>query len=82
MQVFENFASVHAYLNQRLPQAWPSGHAYTLDRMRQLMDYLGNPQDSYKAIHIAGTSGKTSTAYYVASLLRQAGFKVGLTVPM
>lgn len=80
MQVFKDFASVHAYLNKRLPQAWPSGHAYTLDRMRQLMEYLGNPQDSYKAIHVAGTSGKTSTAYYCASLLRQAGFTVGLTV--
>jgi dihydrofolate synthase / folylpolyglutamate synthase len=80
MQAFRSFADVHTYLNSHLPQAWPSGHAYTLDRMRSLMDYLGNPQDTYKTIHIAGTSGKTSTSYYAASLLRQAGFKVGLTV--
>jgi dihydrofolate synthase/folylpolyglutamate synthase len=53
---------------------------YTLDRMRQLMDSLGNPQDTYKVVHVAGTSGKTSTSYYMAALLTQTGAKVGLTV--
>lgn len=53
---------------------------YNLDNMTKLMDYLGNPQDNLKIIHIAGTSGKTSTSYYVASLLRQSGYSVGLTV--
>ena len=53
---------------------------YTLDRMREMMNYLGNPQDKLKIIHVAGTSGKTSTAYYAAALLQAAGFKVGLTV--
>lgn len=48
--------------------------------MAEIMDYLGNPQDSYKVIHIAGTSGKTSTAYYVAALLTAAGKKTGLAV--
>lgn len=53
---------------------------YKLDLMQKLMRYLGNPQNKYKVVHIAGTSGKTSTSYYVSSLLTQAGFKVGLTV--
>lgn len=53
---------------------------YKLDNMRAIMNALGNPQDSYKSVHIAGTSGKTSTAYYVASMLVAAGKKVGLTV--
>lgn len=44
------------------------------------MKFLGDPQDTLKVIHIAGTSGKTSTAYYAAALLGQAGAKVGLTV--
>jgi len=44
------------------------------------MDYLGNPQNEYKVIHVAGTSGKTSTCYYTATLLRQTGSKVGLSV--
>jgi dihydrofolate synthase/folylpolyglutamate synthase len=53
---------------------------YKLDNMRQLMAYLGNPQDKFKTIHVAGTSGKTSTAYYAAALLTAAGQKTGLTV--
>lgn len=54
--------------------------AYRLDRIEQLMVALGNPQHRYKVVHIAGTSGKTSTSYYVASLLRQTGKKIGLTI--
>lgn len=57
-----------------------TGEDITLDRMWPLMKLLGNPQDRLKVIHIAGTSGKTSTAYYMAALLQAAGKKVGLTV--
>jgi dihydrofolate synthase/folylpolyglutamate synthase len=53
---------------------------YTLDNMRELMAYLGDPQDKLRILHIAGTSGKTSTAYYAAALLSAAGYKTGLTV--
>lgn len=56
------------------------GKDITLGRMRSLMKGLGNPQDKLRIIHVAGTSGKTSTAYYTASLLGQAGQNVGLTV--
>ena len=41
---------------------------------------LGDPQDSIPAIHIAGTSGKGSTAYYAAAMLQDAGYSVGLAV--
>lgn len=51
-----------------------------LDRARYLMQLLGNPQDELKIIHIAGTSGKGSTAYFVSTLLVSQGFKVGLSV--
>jgi dihydrofolate synthase / folylpolyglutamate synthase len=44
------------------------------------MNYLGNPENKLRTIHIAGTSGKTSTAYYIAGLLNLAGQNVGLTV--
>jgi len=57
-----------------------TGKHTTLDRIRPLMDLLGNPQNSLKVVHIAGTSGKTSTAYYMAALLAAAGKHVGLTV--
>lgn len=57
----------------------PSQTPYTLDVMSELMHYLGDPQDKLRIIHVAGTSGKTSTSYFVASVLHAAGYKVGLT---
>lgn len=56
------------------------GKDMTLERMQPLMDVLGNPQDKLTIVHVAGTSGKTSTAYYIAKMLQLTGNKVGLTV--
>jgi dihydrofolate synthase / folylpolyglutamate synthase len=53
---------------------------YQLDRMRSLLDCLGNPQEQLRVVHIAGTSGKTSTAYFVRGMLEAAGRRTGLTV--
>lgn len=49
-----------------------------LDRMNALLSALGNPEADFKAIHIAGTNGKGSTAVMTASILEEAGFTVGL----
>jgi dihydrofolate synthase/folylpolyglutamate synthase len=57
-----------------------TGKDTTLDRIRPLMALLGNPHEKVRVVHIAGTSGKTSTAYYMAGLLKESGFRVGLTV--
>lgn len=43
-----------------------------------LAKHLGNPQDGFKTIHIAGTNGKGSTSHMLASVLQEAGYKVGL----
>jgi len=51
-----------------------------LSRTKHLMGLLGNPQEKLKVIHIAGTSGKGSTAYFMSHLLNHSGFKVGLTL--
>lgn len=51
-----------------------------LDRMAYLLQLLGNPQDNLKSIHIAGTSGKGSTAYITSAILSAHGFRVGLHV--
>ncbi|HSW37702.1 MAG TPA: Mur ligase family protein [Candidatus Saccharimonadales bacterium] len=75
--VIHNFQEAHALLR---PLYDNSHTIYTLDNIWRLMDVLGNPQDKFKAIHVAGTSGKTSTAYYIAALLGATGTKVGLTV--
>jgi dihydrofolate synthase/folylpolyglutamate synthase len=46
--------------------------------MRTLLKKLGNPQDEFKSIHVAGTKGKGSTCAMVASMLEANGYKVGL----
>jgi len=49
-----------------------------LERINFLLDQLGNPQNKFKSIHIAGTNGKGSSAAMTASILKEAGYKVGL----
>ena len=49
-----------------------------LSRTQELLKLMGNPEKKLKFIHIAGTNGKGSTAAMSASILQQAGYKVGL----
>ena len=49
-----------------------------LDTIRSMLDGLGNPQDSYSCIHVAGTNGKGSIASALSSILHLSGYKVGL----
>lgn len=44
----------------------------------QFCEYLGNPQNRFKSIHIAGTNGKGSTSHMLAAIMQCAGYKVGL----
>lgn len=48
-----------------------------LERIRELCDRLGNPQNEMKFIHVAGTNGKGSTVTMIACALEDAGYKVG-----
>jgi dihydrofolate synthase/folylpolyglutamate synthase len=57
-----------------------TGKDTTLKRILPLMKLLGNPQERLRIVHLAGTSGKTSTAYYMAGLLQAGGLSIGLTV--
>lgn len=43
-----------------------------------LCEHLGNPQNQFKSIHVAGTNGKGSTSHAICSVLMEAGYKVGL----
>jgi dihydrofolate synthase/folylpolyglutamate synthase len=47
-------------------------------RMREILDRLGNPHQRYKSIHITGTKGKGSTSAYTESILRHLGYRTGL----
>lgn len=50
----------------------------TLDRIRRLMDRLGNPQEDFKVIHVAGTNGKGSASAMLHGALSANGYKTGL----
>lgn len=65
---------------QEVAAAGMLGHPIPLGRTEKLMKHIGNPEASLKIVHIAGTSGKTSTTYYIAALLTAAGQKTGHTV--
>ncbi|MFA3782036.1 folylpolyglutamate synthase/dihydrofolate synthase family protein [Melioribacteraceae bacterium 4301-Me] len=49
-----------------------------LDNISKLCEFIGNPQKELKAFHIAGSNGKGSTASFLASILMEEGYKVGL----
>lgn len=49
-----------------------------LDNTILLCEDLGNPQEKFKTIHIAGTNGKGSTSHMLAAVLQKAGYKTGL----
>ncbi|MFZ5910886.1 MAG: bifunctional folylpolyglutamate synthase/dihydrofolate synthase [Chloroflexota bacterium] len=51
---------------------------FNLDRMFALMEMLGNPQDKYPILHVAGTKGKGSVSALCASALQAAGYRTGL----
>ncbi|MEK7479241.1 MAG: folylpolyglutamate synthase/dihydrofolate synthase family protein [Patescibacteria group bacterium] len=68
------------YLESLIPGKESKERVYELDRIRRLLDLIGNPESSFKSIHIGGTSGKGSTAYMAAAILKEAGYKVGLHI--
>jgi len=51
-----------------------------LARPKYLLKLLGNPQEKMRVVHVAGTSGKGSTAYIINRLLQSQGFNVGLSI--
>lgn len=53
---------------------------FDLGRMRLFMERLGNPQQHYKVIHVAGTKGKGSTSAMIESALRAGGYRTGFYI--
>lgn len=69
------------YLFNSLPMYHRIGQAaYKADitHTLQMMEHLGNPERKFRSIHVAGTNGKGSVSHTLASILMQAGYKVGL----
>ena len=49
-----------------------------LGNITKLCNYLNNPQNTFKSIHVGGTNAKGSTSHMLASVLQEAGYKTGL----
>ncbi len=76
-----NYQQTLNYLFELLPMYQRIGSAaYKVDLSNtiELCQLLNNPQNNYKTIHVAGTNGKGSTTHMLASILQEAGYKVGL----
>lgn len=74
-----NLTSALRYLDQHTNLEATAGRAegLSLDRMRQVVEVLGDPQSAYPVIHITGTNGKGSVARMITSLLQASGLSVG-----
>src|SRR5947209_12311183 len=70
-------AAALARVERELEARFPTRMVPDLDRIRDLMDLLGQPQLTYPSIHLTGTNGKTSTARMVDGLLRAHGLRTG-----
>ncbi|RYU97223.1 bifunctional folylpolyglutamate synthase/dihydrofolate synthase [Emticicia agri] len=76
-----NYEETIDYLYHMLPVFHKVGaKAYKpgFENILALCEHLGNPQNKFKSIHIAGTNGKGSTSHYMACILNCAGYKTGL----
>lgn len=70
--------SGNRYLVEKSPVQRHTEYEKQLKRTAAFLDFLDNPQDSYKSIHIAGTGGKGSVTTMIGSLLQETGFRVGV----
>ncbi len=76
-----NYHQTLDYIFSRLPmyqRIGPAAYKANLDNTLALSSHLGQPENRFKSIHIAGTNGKGSVAHMLASVLQQAGYKTGL----
>ena len=76
---FDQFCTyLESFINLEKKNSGYSVRLYRLDRMRALLDHIGNPQHDFKSIHVAGSKGKGSTAIFLANGLCAFGFECGL----
>ncbi|MCB0382528.1 MAG: bifunctional folylpolyglutamate synthase/dihydrofolate synthase, partial [Psychroserpens sp.] len=76
-----NYQETVHWMFRQLPMYQNQGKtAYKVDLSNTLLlaKQLNHPEHSFKSIHVAGTNGKGSTSHMLASVLQEAGYKVGL----
>jgi dihydrofolate synthase/folylpolyglutamate synthase len=77
--MFESYFEIREWLEFFIPEVY-SRKELGLRRIENLLKKIRNPEKKFKSIHVGGTSGKGSTAFYVSRLLQYSGYKVGLHV--
>ena len=65
---------------QYISDTYKFGSKLGLENIKKLTELLGNPQNKYKIIHIAGTNGKGSTSNMIHDVLMASNYKVGLFI--
>jgi len=78
MNYDEALAFLNSFIDYERIEKYSYEGSFKLDRTRRLLELLGDPQNYLRCIHVAGTKGKGSVCAMTASILRAAGFKVGL----
>ena len=76
-----NYQDTVNWMFQQLPMYQNKGNSAfkkDLTNTIKLAQHLGHPEDGFKSIHVGGTNGKGSTSHMLASILQEAGYKVGL----
>ncbi len=76
-----NYEEVLSYLYTNLPMFQRMGGMALkkdLSNTLKLCAYLDHPERKFRSVHIAGTNGKGSSSHYLASILQEAGYRVGL----
>jgi len=74
----ETLKYLESFINYEKFTSYPYKESLKLERIKNFLETLGNPQNYFKCIHIAGTKGKGSTCAFIAYILREAGYRVGL----
>ena len=76
-----NYQETLSWMFNRLPMFQTQGKTALNNKLDNILTFtsvLGNPQTKFKSLHIAGTNGKGSSSSMLASILQEAGYKVGL----
>ena len=76
-----NYLETTNWLFSRLPfyqNVGKSAYKADLSQTLKLAKHLSHPENKFKSVHVGGTNGKGSTAHMLASVLQEAGYKVGL----
>ncbi len=78
MQYNEAKTYLDSFINYEFDLNKVQPNSFKIDRVKDLLALLDNPQNNYKIIHVAGSKGKGSICAITASILKEAGFTVGL----